>query len=305
MTTNSVFQKSWWLKALAPNQWEAIELFNQNGDVIARLPFVRKSHKGLMWVTMPPLTQTLGPWLAISSTKYSGQLTQQKELMIALIEQLPPCDCFSQNFHYSITNWLPFYWQGFTQTTRYTYVLEDLTDLEKIRSGFQSNLRGKIRKAKEQVAVRTDLGVEKFLDIQTLTYERQGLKLPHSRDLVRRLDQACVAQNARRIFFAEDSQGRIHAAVYIVWDQNAAYYLMGGGDPELRSSGAHSLALWEAIQFAATVTQRFDFEGSMQEPIERFFRGFGAKQMPYFAIRRESRRRQVVSAVRDFYQALT
>lgn len=37
------------------------------------------------------------------------------------IDNLPKFDYFNMNFHYSITNWLPFYWRGFKQTTRYTY----------------------------------------------------------------------------------------------------------------------------------------------------------------------------------------
>jgi len=28
----------------------------------------------------------------------------------------------------------------------------------------------------------------------------------------------------------------------------------------------------------------FDFEGSMIEPVERFFRSFGAQRVPYFGI---------------------
>ena len=63
-----------------------------------------------------------------------------------------------------------------------------------------------------------------------------------------------------------------------MWDENSAYYLMGGGDPDLRNSGAASLVLWEAIKHASTVTGKFDFEGSMNESIERFFRGFGGRQ---------------------------
>ena len=59
---------------------------------------------------------------------------------------------------------------------------------------------------------------------------------------------------------------------------------MGGGDPEFRNSGATSLLMWNAIQFASTVSQIFDFEGSMIESVERFFRGFGAVQTPYFSI---------------------
>ena len=59
---------------------------------------------------------------------------------------------------------------------------------------------------------------------------------------------------------------------------------MGGGDPKLRKSGATSLLLWEAINRQPLGVQVFDFEGSMIEPIERFFRAFGAVQTPYFEI---------------------
>ena len=31
----------------------------------------------------------------------------------------------------------------------------------------------------------------------------------------------------------------------------------------------------------AGVTRRFDFEGSMLQPVERFFRAFGARQVQY------------------------
>ena len=47
-----------------------------------------------------------------------------------------------------------------------------------------------------------------------------------------------------------------------------------------------SLCMWHAIRFAASVSSRFDFEGSMLEPIERFFRSFGAQQLPYFKVTR-------------------
>lgn len=52
----------------------------------------------------------------------------------------------------------------------------------------------------------------------------------------------------------------------------------------LRNSGATSLLMWEAIKFASTVSKKFDLEGSMLEPVERFFRGFGTVQKPYFTI---------------------
>ena len=71
---------------------------------------------------------------------------------------------------------------------------------------------------------------------------------------------------------------------FIAWQESSAYYLAGGGDPELRASGAHSLILWEGIRFTAQYTDLFDFEGSMIPGVERFFREFGAIQTPFFTI---------------------
>jgi hypothetical protein len=41
---------------------------------------------------------------------------------------------------------------------------------------------------------------------------------------------------------------------------------------------------------ASTFTKRFDFEDSMIEPLERFFRAFGAKQIPCFHITKTNSR---------------
>lgn len=233
-------------------------------------------------LTMPPLTQTLGPWLSPFEGKYTNRLSRDKELMTELVDQLPRFDLFQQSFHHSVTNWLPFYWRGFRQTTRYTYLIDDLGDLDAVWLGTRQSIRTDVRKAERVLSVRDDLGMDVFLALNEMTFARQGLHLPYSRELVDRLDAACAKHHCRKMLFAEDAKGRVHAAVYIVWDDEAAYYLMGGADPDLRNSGATSLLLWEAIKCAATVTRSFDFEGSMIEPVERFFRSFGARQKPYF-----------------------
>jgi hypothetical protein len=86
--------------------------------------------------------------------------------------------------------------------------------------------------------------------------------------------------------------------LYVVWDPNAAFHLLSGGDPELRTSGAGSLLMWEAIMRARAVTDVFDFEGSMLEPVERFFRAFGARQTPYIHVSRATPAARTAIAVR-------
>ncbi|MCB0031473.1 MAG: GNAT family N-acetyltransferase [Anaerolineales bacterium] len=256
----------------------------RDGELIARLPYVKRQRYGFRLLTMPPLTQTLGPWLAPYQGKAANKLSYEQKLIEALLDQLPETDYFLQAFHHSITNWLPLYWRGYTQTTRYTYVLPDLTDLDRCWSEMRENARRNIRKAMKQVEVHDELPLVDFLRLNTLTFQRQGKQLPYSPDVVEAIDTACAGQGRRRIFCAVDTQGRQHAAAYLIWDDQAAYYLLGGTDPELVNSGAMNLVIWEAIKYAAAVTRSFDFEGSMIAPIERFFRSFGAIQQPYFQI---------------------
>ena len=229
---------------------------------------------------MPPLTQTLGPWIRPINAKYARQLAFQKQVMTKLIEQLQSVDYFKQTFHYSITNWLPFYWMDYQQTTSYTYVVEDLSDLDSIWNNFEGKTRSQIRKARNSagITVRTDLGIDDFLDINEKTFSRQEMKFPVDHSIVLRLDRSCIENKCRQIFIAEDQYRRRHAAIYLVWDENSAYYLMGEAIPDLRSSGASSLLMWEALMFSSNVTRKFDFKGSMKESIEHYFRSFGGRQ---------------------------
>lgn len=302
-TVNSIFQQPWWLDAVAPGQWNEIIL--KRGEMVAaRMPYVVRKKYGFTGIVMPMLTQTLGPWLRPSTARYHNQMAEQKAFLNDFISQLPSVDFFSQSFSPQITNWLPFYWAGYQQTTRYTYRIEDLQDQDKIWGHFAKNLRNSVRKAEKLVVVRDDLGLDEFLRLNDLTFARQNRTAPYTHEYVRRLYDACVKHNTCKLFFAEDAQKRVHAAHFVVWDSNCLYALMGGEDPELRMSEANSLVFWEIIKFTSTVSQIFDFEGSMIEPIEHYFRSFGAVQTPYFHITKMSRRMRIAHHGKELTRAL-
>jgi hypothetical protein len=281
-----IFSRDWWLDATAgPDAWN-VALVRKADQVIASMPYVMRRRYGLRVLGQPALTQKLGPWFRPNDGKPATRLAYEKGLMQEMIDQLPPFDYFNQSWHYNRTNWLPFSWNGFEQTTRYTYLLPELGETEKLWSGFDNSTRAECKKAlsRFKLSIRDDLPLEAFLALNQMTFARQGMDVPYSELFIRRLDAACAERGCRKYFIAVDPEGRHHAGNYIVWDENSSYGLMNGSDPSLRNSGAVSLCMWSAIKHAATVTQRFDFMGSMLEPIERFFRGFGAIQVPYFNI---------------------
>jgi len=249
-----IFHQPWWLDAVAPGRWDAATV-ERGGRTLAAMPFVVR-----------------GP----------------RRLRVLLERKLPAVVVFHQNFSTSFMNCLPFIWAGYRAEFRYTYQLRDLSSEQALWAGPAGSIRREIRKATQRLEVREVTDVERFYRVWAKTFERQGVAAPDRRRL-ERIDAECAKRDARTILFAYDEVGQVHAVAYTVRDRRTTYYLMGGGDPHLRTSGAGSLLVWEAIRRASADSQVFDFEGSMLRPVERFFRAFGGRQTPYPHVSRATR----------------
>lgn len=301
-----IFSKPFWLDAVCGEDgWDVI-LVEKGGKIFASMPYVKSNFKyTLNYSTMPKLTQTLGPYISYpNGQKYSKRLFFEKEIINSLIEQLPVFDYFVQNFNYNYQNWLPFYWCGYKQTTRYTYILNDLIDYEKVYNSFQSNIKTDIKKAQKVLKVNLNEKLKIIYDIVEKTFIRQGKKIPFDFSYFENIDKALLKNANRLSLSAVDETGNIHAVVYIIYDENEAYYLLGGGDPKYRNSGAHSFLINEALKLLVNKTKKFNFEGSMIESVERFFRALGAIQTPYFQITKLSRKARILYGLKNLAKDL-
>jgi hypothetical protein len=298
-----LFQEPWWLNLATGGEWEEAVVTNNQG-VIARLPYRRLRRFGATVLTQPRLTPYAGPWFRPSSAKAANQFSERQKLTAELLSKLPRYDLFSQNLWPELGDWLPFHWAGFSQSTSYTNWHRDLSNPEELWRGFLEATRREIRKAQSRVQVVVSDDIDKLCDLHERTFARQGLAPPRERAYLRRVVEGVVRAGHGRLALALDESGIAHAANLVVFDQRSAHYLIGGSDPEHRVSGAASLLMWDAIQFAAARSRVFDFEGSMVEGIARFFRGFGPELVPVSHIYRTSRRAALGAALHDAAAAL-
>ena len=280
--TLPIFFQDWYLDAVCQDGSWAVATVKQAGKIVAVLPYYLKQKGPFKYITMPPLTKMMGPFI---SPAYRTEKSFIK-ICTALIEQLPNVAAYEQLLDYAIDNWLPFYWKGYQQTTRYSYLLE-VSNLalvfENISADYKNN---KIKKAKKVVSIVEDRSIETLYRVNKMSFDRQKLAIPYDLAFLKRLDAALVEQDARTMFFAIDQSEQIHAVAYLVWDKQCAYYLLAGDDPDLRKSGAGILLAWHAIQYTQEVLglPMFDFQGSMLPSVERVRRQFGAIRQPYFFI---------------------
>ena len=287
-----IFMQPFWLDSVCQNgmEWNVI-LYEKGGEIWGSFVYVIKKKCGFTLITMPKLTQILGPYIKYpKGQKYYKKLSWEKEVMNYFIDNLPKFDHFNMNFHYSVTNWLPFYWRGFKQTTRYTYVIDKNMELAELCKNFETDIRRRRRKAEKlRVEVFEGDDIKKFYELNKMTFWRQGLNIPYSFDFVKKLYDNLNRNDACKMFFAK-YKGEIIAANFLIYDESSVYYLMGGINPDKRDIGGMDVIQYEAIKFALYNNKNFDFEGSMIESIEKYFRSFGAIQKPYFNITKTNSR---------------
>ena len=285
-TSIPIFSKDWWLDATAgAGNWD-VALVIMNGRIVGALPFFTVERFGMKVIQHPALTPRLGPWILPTGETDARNLGTEQQIMQALIEQLPSFDLFRQTWHQGISNWLPFYWKGFSQTTEYTYVLPLPNDVDSIWSRLDSARRKHCKHSVERfkLRVRDDLPLDAFLALQKMSMQRRGVDRQYSDDALHRLDAVCAERNCRKILIVTDEAGRHCAGTYTVWDSNSAYALIKGADPAMFHTQAPSLCQWESIKFSATVTSKYDFLGNMNELIEPYVRSFGTVQTPIISI---------------------
>ena len=284
-----VFVQDWYLDVTCGKKNWDVAIVEKGQDILGVLPYYKVKKGPFHIITMPWLVKMMGPFLSIRLRK----VEKKRQIMKALIAQLPAVAAFQQNFYYPIDDWMPFYWEGFRQNTAYSYVISDLQNLEKVYKNISKSYRNnKIKKASEIVHFSEKGNIADFYTLMKMTFERQHKKLSIPFSFIKNFDEVLQTKNAGKKFFAIDDAGSIHAAAYLIWDTRCAYLLMSGNHPDLRKSGAGIFLCWQMIKYSSEVLacSHFDFLGSMLPSVERVNRSFGAEASPYFIVGKESSR---------------
>lgn len=281
----------WWLDAVCdgPDAWQAAVATDAASRAIGILPYHPARRWGLRILSLPPLSTYAGPWLQYPQNpdfKEVSRLAFEKKTMLDLICQLPRAAFFQQNFRPEVTNWLPFYWENFRQTTRYTYLLAPAESWELTTANFKNTLRTDLKKAEQAAEMRRDdTAWETTFRLNQLSFERKNQTSPYPFAAFRRLHAALQSRQQSAVFVAyERATSQPCAGLYLAFDVRQAAVLLTGVHPAFRANCAIFGLFVEAIRFCAQRSLILDFEGSMDQGIEHFFRSFGARPTPYFQI---------------------
>lgn len=284
-----IYSKPWWLDAVClPENWD-VWLYEKGGKIVAAMPYYMETRGRYKYITKAPLTQNNGIIFKYpNNIKFVNKQSFEEKVINEANKfiESKKLDVYEQQYHYSFNNWLPFFWNYYSAITRYTYVIEDTSNIEKVWNDISSKQRSVIKKGMKHSNVRFGMEKELFYKEHEKIFLKQNLDCPFSYDLWVRLYDACKEHNAGEILFAEDDQKNVTSLLFLVWDEKSAYHLLAGSIPEYQHLDTYSYLTWEAIQYASAKNLIYDFEGSVIKRISKAIREFGAIPKPYFRIRK-------------------
>lgn len=290
-------QPWWWDAVCGSDGWQAAVATDEGGEPIGVLPYVLKRRAGGIFRTIqpPPFTTYAGPFIAFPEQKgfkLNSQYSFEKRVVMQLLAQLPAA-------HYSVfqcapaqQNGLPFHWAGFRQTVRYTYLLPPADNEAEVQKQFKGSVRTDLKIAAEKVEViRDDTAAAAMFSLYQASLRRKGRTSGNLEERFLTLHSALQTRKQSACFLAKNRHtDQIAAGIYLAFDDRRAGLLLSGTHPDALDLRGIFPLMQEAIQFCSARGLILDFEGSMDEGLEHFFRSFGAHQQPYLRVWRTASR---------------
>ena len=285
-----VFQQYWWMETVcAGKEWD-VALACDGDRILAAMPYLIRRRLGMRYVLQPQLTQFSGPYYCFPQDMSSARRTdfehRAADMLVDHFEALR-LDYFCQRFAPSVTDWLPFHWRGYNQTTRYTYRIDDIADPQRVFECFDrtKERQRRIRRiADKYTAVSVD--AETFVQFHTDYWRSRGEKDLLEPQFMRRVIDAATSRNQGLALGLRDDEGYLAAAWFAVYDSRCAHALLSAKAPGEQSADVSALLVWRMIEALSSRTTAFDFEGSMERSLEYFYRSFGARQVPLLDVSR-------------------
>jgi hypothetical protein len=284
-----LFAQSWWLDAVCndPTDWDVV--LTMKGDQVTGVwPFVRTERYSISMMRNPRLTPYLGPHVFYpADIKGAKRDSYEYDVCEQLLDSLPEADVWHLSLYPGFRQAGLLRRSGLKLNVQQTFLLPLVDDEDIIFSGFKEPLRRNLRAAEKAIRIVEDpTQLHMLFNFQKATLEEKRVRQAYTEEHMQQLMNACIEHQSGTLYLAYEG-GQLEAAIWNVWDASRSYYLMGGKNPDSENYRAMSALLWHCVKEAKRRGNRvFDFEGSMDGGVERFFRSFGAKRELYLIIRR-------------------
>lgn len=273
-----------WLLDCTCEKWDVL-IYKQADGSQAFMPYNKHKKYGFTTIVSPHLTAHNGVIFDYKGEDKTRQVFEDKaySYFAKQLKDMQIAACFytlqsSNTYPQELLDY------GFEIKRRVTYKT-DLNNQNLLQS-FSSRRRTQIHSASKYITIsKCNLSISEVYSLLCQTFVRQGIKIPYNESFFSKLLQTLRSHNQGEVYQALDREGNLHAILFAVWDKTTCYNMATTTIDKYKKSNALALLHYTIMLEMQTKKLAFyDFEGSMIEPIARYFKTFGSKQYEYFSL---------------------
>lgn len=261
-----VYAESWYLDIVAYG-WEALV----EDDYSAVMPLIWNRKAGINYLFQPFFTQQLGVFS-------SGLLTPDR--INRFIEAIPP------HFKYGEINLNSHNPLGDTKkdyTLQLNHELDLINPYNHLYNNYSDNIKRNLKKAQN-----SSLSIQKGISPELITNlfrEGKGLRLNHITPFhykrLNHLMHKSLSISKGVTYGVFSPLNELMAGAFLLISNDRIIFLFSGTSEKARNSGALAYLIDHVIKMFAGTAITFDFEGSNDSNLARFYRGFGSSEVVY------------------------
>jgi hypothetical protein len=179
---------------------------------------------------------------------------------------------------------------GFTYSPQINHELDLIGDYEVIRKGYSSNTRRNLQKAeKSGLFFQKELKPDEIIDLFRANRGKDIKVLKDANYLkIRRLMYTCIYQDMGSTYGVYSGENELLAGAVFLQSNKKSVFIFSGMSPEGREKRAMFFLIDQFIRQHSNKHLTLDFDGSNDEALSRFYKGFGSTRIDFMKISRNT-----------------
>ncbi len=267
-----IYAYSWYLTIVC-QEWDALV----DGDYESVMPLPKAEKYTFSYLYPPPLTQQLGVFSL-------HEITTEKTM--EFISAIP------LHFRYiemNLNEKNPIIPDILVSKKLVTYLLDFTRSYSEILSNYSTQTKRNLKKAfSSSLSIVQSARPEKII---TLFQENRGMQheLPTAYySILQKLIETLLEKGLANSIGMNNKFNELCAGAFFIKSKDRDIFLFSGANDNAYETQAMTLLINSYLEENAGKTKWFDFEGSMDKDLARFYSGFGSEMVEYRQIRRNT-----------------
>ena len=279
----SVFFEPWWLDAVyAGTEWDVLFSEDEEGQVLAMLPYSKSRCMGMSESIMPIKTLEAGVVVrpdVVSKPNFLDKIAAD------LCAQLANSGLAYYRQQFPLRSFMAerFAKNGFKQKEQTRFLFEHLENLDSVIKRFNKQRTQELAMS-VTLNYDTNLSAEEFYKFAQQCALEQHIKLPYTREFFLVLYQKAIREHKGQIMRICNMAGDTVAASFVVWDNKTLYLLMSYSSLLHSDNGASSRLLAESLKLAHSMQLRLDLCLSFTRHLASVAKQFGADKQTVYVL---------------------